>query len=472
MRKIGLFLLSVSTVAPVAMRAQQYNLRVQKAMSTRYQAPLCQLKGGGDFRISSGALYLKSGVEMSDPVKKEGSLKKGVSVITDAITGAGQDKSPAAWYYLGRLNLQLGDLHGADSAFTRAVTLQPDCGEDVKGYRQSAWMVLMTPAAEYVRQNNNDSAIALFQQASVISRDFPQGFYNLGVLYANSGQTDSAIAYFRLAQEKALREERFVKERNGSTFNLAALLQRANKQAEAMVELKKYLQWVPDDVEAKKALIVAMRATGATAEAAQLEQQMLAASASAGTLTTEDMAAMGVSLFNEKKYAEAAEMFEKVVAASPADRIALANLANSYLAMKAGDKLIPVASKLVAMEPLNENNLKYLGEGYRLTSKQDDLIKTVTILIKLPTSVEAQQFQRTKDGATLRGQAVGRQPQTEDGKPSPAAAVSIVVEFMSADGTVVSRRDVDIPALQPGVKFEWTADGKGEGIATWRYRAK
>ena len=30
--------------------------------------------------------------------------------------------------------------------------------------------------------------------------------YNLGVLYANAGQTDSAIVYFRLAQEKAARK--------------------------------------------------------------------------------------------------------------------------------------------------------------------------------------------------------------------------------------------------------------------------
>ena len=471
MRKIGLFVMAVLTVTPMALRAQEYNQRVKAAMTSRYQAPLCQLKGS-DFRVSSGALYLKTGVETADPVKKESALKKGVSVITEAIGTAGQGKSAAAWYYLGRLDLQLGDLRGADSSFTRAVAIQPDCAEDVKGYRQSAWIVLMTPAAEYVRQNNVDSAIALFQQASIISRDFPQGFYNLGVLYANASQPDSAIVYFRLAQEKASREERFSKERNAATFNLAAMLQRTKQHAEATVELKKYLQWEPNDAEAKKALIVSLRATGATAEAAQLEQQMLAAGASAGTLTTEDLAAMGVNLFNEKKYAEAAEMFEKVVAASPADRIALANLANSYLAMKAGDKLIPVAQKLVAMEPLNENNLKYLGEGYRLTAKQDDLIKTVTILIKLPTSVEAQQFQRAKDGATLTGQAVGRQAQTEDGKPLPAAAITIVVEFLSADGTVVSRRDVDIPALQPAVKFEWTAEGKGEGIATWRYRAK
>ncbi len=471
MREIGLLVLVALGVTPRMGDAQEYNQRVKLAMSSKYQAPRCQLKGG-DFRVSSAATYLKTGVELPDLVKKEGQLKKGISVVTEAIASAGQDKSAAAWYYLGRLDLNLGDLRGADSAFTRAVALQPDCAEDVKGYRQTAWIALMTPAAEFVRQNKVDSAVALFQQASIISRDFPQGFYNLGVLYANSGESDSAVAYFRLAQERASREERFSKERNASTFNLAAVLQRMNKYAEAAVELKKYLQWEPNDTDAKKALIQSLRATGATAEAAQLEQQMLAAGATAGTLTNDDLTSMGVNLFNAKKYAEAAEVFEKVSAASPGDRTALANLANTYLAMKAGDKLVPVALKLVAMEPLNESNLKYLGEGYRQQNKQDDLIKTITKLIRLPTSVEAVQFQRRKEGATLTGQAVGRQATDEAAKSLPAAPVTIVVEFLNAGGTVVSSDNVAIPALQPGAKHDWKAEGKGDGITAWRYRAK
>lgn len=471
MRKIGLMLLAAAVLAPTAVRAQEYNQRAKRAMSSKYQSPLCQLKGG-DFRTSSATTYLKTGVEESDPVKRESQLSKGISVVTDAIANFGQDKSAAAWYYLGRLDLQLGDLRGADSAFTRAVAIQPDCGEDIKGYRQTAWIALTTPAAEFVRQNNTDSAIALFQQASIISRDFPQGFYNLGVLYANAGNSDSAAVYFRLAQERASREERFSKERNASTFNLAAVLQRSDKHAAAAVELKKYLQWEPNDIEAKKALILSLRATGATAEATQVEQTMLAAGATAGTLSNEDLASVGVNLFNEKKYAEAAEVFEKVSAAAPSDRIALSNLANSYLAMKAGDKLVPVALKLIAMEPLNESNLKYLGEGYRMQHKQDELIATVTKLIRLPTSVEVVQFQRKKEGASLTGQAVGRQATDEAAKELPAAPVTIVVEFLNTEGGVVSTEDVTIPALQPGAKHDWKAEGKGDGIAAWRYRQK
>ncbi|MES2306468.1 MAG: tetratricopeptide repeat protein [Gemmatimonadota bacterium] len=471
MRKIGLLMLASVVAVPMTVRAQDYNQRVRMAMSTKYQGPMCQLKGG-DFRVSSGATYLKTGVEVPDPIKRESQLKKGVQVITEAISNSGQDKSAAAWYYLGRLDLNLGDLRGADTAFTRAVALQPECAEDVKGYRQTAWAALMTPAAEAVRNNSPDSALALFQQASIISRDFPQGFYNLAVLYANSGKDDSAAVYFKLAQEKAIKDEKFNPIRNGSTFNLAAILQRMDKHAEAAAELKRYLTWEPNDVEAKKALILSLRATGATAEASQLQQQMLSAGATAGTLSNEDLTSMGVNLFNEKKYAEAADVFEKVSAASPGDRVALANLANTYLAMKAGDKLVPAALKLVAMEPLNESNLKYLGEGYRMQNKQDDLIKTVTKLIRLPTSVEVDMLQRKKDSATLTGHAVGRQAQDDAGKSLPAAALTIVVEFLNADGAVVSGSDVAIPALQPGEKHEWRAEGKGDGIVAWRYRQK
>lgn len=472
MQKTGVIALAVVALAQ-PLTGQTYNARIAKGMSSRYQAPLCTVKGG-DFRISSAATYLKSGIESSDPVKRESLLKKGAEVATDAIKNAGQDKSGAAWYYLGRLDLWLGDLRGADSAFTRAVALLPECSEDIKGYRQSAWTILMLPATEAVRANKPDSAIALLTEAGIISREFPQGFYNLGVLYANQDQFDSAAVYFKLAQEKAAAapNDKFTKERNTATFNLAAVLQRANRHADAVAELKKYVQWEPNDKEAKKALVQSLRLTGATAEAAQIEQQMLSAGNAEGTLTNEEMTSMAVNLFNEKKYPEAADMFEKVAQKAPGDRTAWANLANTYVAMKAGDKLIPVAQRLVAMEPLNEESLKLLGEGYREINKQDSLVKTVERIFALPTSVAVAGFQRKKDGATLTGTATGRQAQTVDGKNIPAAATNIVVDFLNAEGGVVSSADVAIPALQPGAKFEWSADGKGEGIQSWRYRAK
>mgnify|MGYP003525011092 CR=1 FL=1 len=70
--------------------------------------------------------YLKTGIEgTGDPVNRVNALKNGVRVITEAITTAGQGKNPSAWYYLGRIYLQQGDVVGADSAFNRAVAITP-----------------------------------------------------------------------------------------------------------------------------------------------------------------------------------------------------------------------------------------------------------------------------------------------------------------------------------------------------------
>ena len=36
-----------------------------------------------------------------------------------------QEKNPAAWYYLGRISLQQGDIVGADTALTKAESCLP-----------------------------------------------------------------------------------------------------------------------------------------------------------------------------------------------------------------------------------------------------------------------------------------------------------------------------------------------------------
>ena len=75
---------------------------------------------------------------------------------------------------------------------------------------------------------------------------------------------------------------------------------------------------------------------------------------------------VGVNAYNDKKYAEAAEAFEKVVARrSPTTATRCSISANTYLAMKDGPKLLATAPELVAIEPMNENSLKLVGEGYK-----------------------------------------------------------------------------------------------------------
>ena len=76
------------------------------------------------------------------------------------------------------------------------------------------------------------------------------------------------------------------------------------------------------------------------------------------------------------------------------------------------------------------------------------------------------------DGASLTGTATGREARDENNKALPTHPVTITIEFMAPDGTVVSAQDVTIPVLEAGQTMNVTAEGKGQGIRGYRYRVK
>jgi hypothetical protein len=142
MRKVfaGLVLL-VATAAVAGAQETIKNDRVAKAQPTKYTEPTCELKKG-NYLVSSGATYLKSGLETPVEVNRMRIFGDAKRVLTEAIT-KGQSASPGAWYYLGRTYLQLGDIPGADSSLTRAEQLAPACAGEIKTIRRNSWIPLV-----------------------------------------------------------------------------------------------------------------------------------------------------------------------------------------------------------------------------------------------------------------------------------------------------------------------------------------
>jgi tetratricopeptide (TPR) repeat protein len=266
--------------------------------------------------------------------------------------------------------------------------------------------------------------------------------------------------------------------RDRSAFNQGALLLNAQKHAEAAKVFEEYLQRMPNDIEAKRGLAAAYRGLGQADKAQALEQQIVAAGGSAagaaggGGAGSADLMNVGVNLYNDKKYAEAAEAFAKVSAAEPHNRDALFNLANTYLALKDGAKLLATAQRLSAIEPLSENSLKLVGEGYKQAGNVDEAVKTAEQVLALPVDVRVTDFTSAAGGASLSATATGREAQTAAGKPIPPAPAAITVEFLDAKGTPVGSQDVQIPALKAGQTHEIKAAAQGAGIAAWRYKRK
>ena len=456
---------------PAGAQQTAVNDRVVKSLPSRYVPPECGIKPG-HFKVSSGATYLKTGVETELPENRSRALSSGKKVLLEAIEKNGQEKNPAAWYYLGRTYLQQGDLAGADSSLTKAETLMPACKEDISKTRYTGWVPLVNGGIDFVKKQNNDSALALFRQANTIYRDKPSAYLNAGVIFANTGQTDSAIAYWEKASEIGERTN-MVEDRNVATRNLGAMYQKAGRHQDAVKVLEKYLGWVPQDAEVKRALATSYRATGQNDKAAALEKEVgVAPGAGAPSPAAASAGAMNAAIgfYNEKKYDQAAAAFEQIVAKEPYNRDALYGLANSYIGLKNGPKLAEAAGRLAEIEPYNDEIVRMLANGQRMAKKEAQANKTATRVLSMPVSVTVSQFAPTAEGATITGTATGREAQTASGKPVTPAAMTLIFEFLDVKGTVVASQEVQVPALKVGASQPIQASAKGAGIVAWRYK--
>ncbi|HEX3926514.1 MAG TPA: tetratricopeptide repeat protein [Gemmatimonadales bacterium] len=464
MRISGTLLVAAVCLAAPLHAQTTYNPIVVKAMAGRWVRAQCAAKG--DFRSASAATYLAYTDTAKDEDRKQSLMKSAVRVTTEAIKAG--FPTPGSWYYLGRADLMLGDVVGADTAMTKAATLAPDCDQELKGFRQIAWNALVLPTAELLSHKSYDSAVVDLRAANTISREYPQGFFNLAIAYVDLTQYDSAVTYFKLAQEKSTKEARFASTGDDATMNLALLYQQKGDHKDAITEFQKYIAVKPNDAAAKKSMATSMRLSGDTAGA----NQVTAALAASGDLSAGELMQEGIDAYKAQKYAEAVDFFTKVLDKEPGSHDALFNIANMYLALGNGPKLAEAAKACLAVSPLGQDDLKLLAQGYRMSADTNNMLKVFGQLTSLTTAVTVTRMAPTATGATLVGTATGSEGQDAKGNTIPPTPVTLVFEFLDTKGAVVATQEAAVPALQPSAKFDINVTATGAGIVSWRYHVK
>jgi tetratricopeptide (TPR) repeat protein len=476
---VGRLMMALSTAAifPAILAAQDgIATRVANAMGSRNVPPDCKLDGAGDFRVSSAKVYLRTGIEGSgDASNRTNALKNGDRVLTEAIIKNGQAKNPAAWYYLGRINLQQGDLVGADTTLTKAEQMAPACKADIGMYRYRAYAALVTGGQELKKAGQEDSSVVLYRAANQIMPSLPMAHILLAETFTDRKQSDSAMVYFGRAAETKPTEPTQVKIRNQAAFNYGVLLLDANKPTEAIAAFRNYLAYEPDDNGGKNGIARAFRAAGMADSAKVYESQLTAAATAAGgsaDITEADLFDIGVKQLTDKDYKAAAETFGKIVAMNPLNRDALYNEASAFYNLQDGANLSTAAEKLIGIDPLNESVNAMRVQGAQMTKNQDATLKAYTAMAANPVAVKVEGLAVGGSSATVTATATGREPTDEAGKPIAPRAITLAFEFLGKDGAVLATADAAVPALKKGETHPISVVGSAPGIVGWRYKVK
>ncbi len=537
---------------PLAAQGGGINQRLAQGQPAKFVQGLCPLRLGTK-KLDAGFNSLKKAYDAKTPADRASLLTDARQNFVSGITTEGQGTNGAAWYYLARTALMRGDPIEADSAFTKALELVPACEIDISTHRQNNWAILGKAGIDAQQAGQSDTALALFYDANYLFRGLPHVYSNIGVIYANTGNNDSAAAYFAKALAIAEADSSLVDERNGAAQNLALMQIRAEKFPEAIKTLQKSRRWYGEAIKTKQArvdslqkvqpqtpalaqeienlkkeiadaqtnvtdtektLALTFRNQGMSDSADAMEHSVVTkfSAMNLDSLDTGDLLTVGVAHFNAGRYDPAKAAFSKAVSRNGWSRDARYNLAITYLAasrklkdssdalkksaratrtptaaMKAQfadtakidaalaeeyHGLEKEAARLVEIDPMNEDALRLLAQAQRGLKEEDASYKTAEKLVGLPFSMDVTGFQMGSTRAHLTGEATGRNPIDAEGKAIKTVPITLVVEFLDAQGNVLDTKDVQIPVLTAGQKQPVDLEAKGANIVAWRYRPK
>jgi tetratricopeptide (TPR) repeat protein len=478
--------------------------------STKWPEVKCDIKPG-HFLVNSGLLYLKSAHEGRYPDQKQKDLRDAQRVLNQALTTGGQEKNPAAWYYLGRYYVLVNDAPGVDSAFTRAEALKPACKDDIAGWRRVLWVAAFNAGVAAWQANSNDSAIAAFRRASALLPDEPTSTKYLATLYFNAGQTDSAVAYFRRSADIAKKDPKFAQDYKDALYNLARIEQSQEHWAPAGAAYHEYLTAYPNDPEVLASLGTVYMQTGKKDSAFATYRQVVAKGDSMGYYTLYRVgAAIGQSVpeepdtagaggscrntarsvrppltaarirarcdsvtkgmaneyFNSSKeaYVLSAQALDASLKLNPYYRETLIHRANTALGMRDSVTALAMARRLIAVDPMNKQAIKMMAYAQQANGKVDSTLHYLRLHDStLVADVTISLFDSTDTGRDLKGLVT-------NSRPAASPAMTFVFEFLNNKGDVVTTQTVQVPAIQPAQSAPIEAQATGAGIVAWRYR--
>jgi tetratricopeptide (TPR) repeat protein len=415
-----------------------------------------------NFRLNSAKLYLDNAArfQRTDPQRSVAELGHALQQVTEAVRMGGGDQM-TQWFFFGEIALMRGDLVGADSMFTHAeARTDSTCRREMVRLRRNEWAPLVNGAINQLAANNQDSAVSLLRRSTIIFRESPVAYLRLAAIFAGRDQTDSAIAYFKIAGRSGdtPREQEF---RLAALFSAARLQQGLERWADAEATFRDYRRLAPQDLAGVAGFGGVLAAQNKTAEADAVLDTLRMLS---DTVTSYDVLFnTATELFRSSRYALAARLYERGLTLNRCDRDGLYNLTNTYLAMRDSSKLFQTAQRLVAADSMNRMSIERLAAAYQLNGNPQRTLATLLRRDSLPWTFEATRFDPADTSATVAGVVGNQLPRTHP-------AFTLTIEFLNGACEVVSSAPVSVPELATAGQHRFTVTGRGRGIMAYRYK--
>ncbi len=440
-----------------------------EAQVGEYRPPLCELNTG-HFLVKNSTVYIKGATEEQDPAKAKKMLEDARQNLVKAVSGDQAD-NPAAWYFLGRYYFMTDDAIGADSSFDRAQQLAPDCEPDITFYRSTMWGPKINAGIDSLNAGAYETARRLIGEAATILEQDNFGYYYLGVAHYNLGNADSAQHYFRKTVQVGAIDSTREQNIEAATFNIGVIYVESGELDSAAVWYQRHREMKPEDAQATIGLATIYQELNQTDRAAAMYDSALAM---ADSLTGNQLLQAGQDLFQAQKPALAARAFSLFLERNPYHRDGLYNLANSHLsiAQQAGEEtperaeaaqaMEAAARRLVGVEPLGHESLRLLAASYALREIEDSTRAVMQRVDGLSLSVEVYRSEQVEGGMLVKGTISNM-------KSAVTKVPSITFEFMDGQGNMLVTETLPLTQLTAHQSEDFEVTGRAENIAAWRY---
>jgi tetratricopeptide (TPR) repeat protein len=386
-----------------------------------------------------------------------------------------------------------------DSSFKIVEAAHPECIAETSRWRgQKSWIDLVNTAIERMNAEDVDSAEAVAQRAIVLNPYAPYGYVVLANVMQKRNKSTEAFGLYRKAVEMSARDTAYNEIRRQSLVYLGNLAVDSAELAANAAARKPYIdaaraayEQVLQDKEAGEfsanARAGLCRVAIASGDTASLRQTYKDPLDSPATFVYSDLMNAGVCLARAEMVPEAAKLFQAAYEKNPYHRDALSNLAIMLLQSDKHDQSLPLAQRLVAVEPNNPENLQLLVLSYAGIAKRardarlgasrpatstkagarpaaraappklsaaasdslfriekaytDSAVSTNARKENLAIKVQLSDFNTSPEKASVSGTVTN-----QGTSPKP---VKIVVEFLNKDGQVVATETASLADIAP-----------------------